>query len=150
MTKIINPELIRWAKQADEIDLNEVVRFLSEVHCTLSSEEYWTQGSSARDVRGENTMPDSYCASRWCLIGALGKVWLDEDNGFLLKNRAQVVDLLDMQVVERWPECPPTRSGYVSLANFNDTFSYSEVYDLLDDTLKVLETEAKTRRKTNV
>ena len=147
---VVSIELVRWAKKAHNTDLEEVIRFLGTVVSTLSSEESWTHGYSAVNARDEEVDPESSDACRWCLTGAITKSWRNDQNDFLLRHRQQTVELLDMQVVERWPESPPTCSVYTSLANFNDSFDYSDVYGLLEDTLGALEKESQTRGKLNV
>jgi hypothetical protein len=96
---------------------------LSEV---LSSKEKWTQGCFARTCDNEDRWnPKAPDACKWCLVGGLGFVDLEDDEHY--KKMRDAIK----KVVPNWQDF--LIDGELSIALVNDTVDYPTVVRIIQE-----------------
>lgn len=90
--------------------MNKIVQQFLEV---LSSEDKWTKGAFARDINDHSIPAVSQEAVKWCLTGALSKIYT-EANGIEVSDFYNRITKI-VGIPEKW----------------NDEHSYKEVIELV-------------------
>lgn len=89
----------------------------------------WTQGSRARNARGEDTNPIGEDAVCWCIVGAYQRIATKEV-------REDIYDDLRADAVGKYLEIEVLReSALTNPWSFNDLRTHSEVIAIIDAAL---------------
>lgn len=107
----------------------------------LSTEAAWCQGTTAMTAEGNLCPTNSDRAAQWCVTGAIFKAAssiIPKEPGSDAKVRESCYDVAKELGFPLSPQ-PPSEHNY--LTTFNDTHYFSEVTELLDNTIDRLKTE---------
>jgi hypothetical protein len=103
---------------------------LLDVHKLIADRQRWTQGGTARDVRGRVVKPKDRTACCWCLTGAIALY--SNDWGIIAPDLLRWLDELTV-----W-YCQRTQAKFDYIEAFNDYFDHEHVVALLDEALSLL------------
>lgn len=102
--------------------MNTVEKILVKARELLSIPERWTQGSTAKNVKGESVLAYDETATSWCIIGACIKVAESPNEAKIVISALQ-------------------RAMFRGLGYFNDTASHDKVLRLFDKAIKIAKKE---------
>lgn len=102
--------------------MNTTATILKAARDLIAKPENWTQGTYARDARGNEIGVRSDIAVCFCSLGAISAVSGNCDDAGMARDAIAAL----------------TRNGIV---NFNDTHTHSEVLDLFSKAIKAAEGE---------
>jgi hypothetical protein len=108
----------------------------------IKDERNWCQGCLARNITGSDVPPQSPDAMRFCAVGALCRVAV----GALCRVASHYNDAILLLIKAR----ENMRTGFMTLAQFNDRFGHQTVLELYRNAIKLAEEEANSIRKESV
>lgn len=117
-----------YSRSRDElfkITKTEMVAYLLAAMAKISTPATWTQGTNARDANDEKVLTSNPGAVKFCSLGAIMRNEYDE--------RDQYVDM----VFRKAAAIVKSETGFTITA-YNDNHSHSEVMQLWDDVISVV------------